>query len=92
MNNDNKKVPAALLPGLRDAWIMAVGASQAAAAARQHAEGLMGQYQSRMSSILELLELEPEGQWQVDFRTGEVRRAQESANGVPTGNNILTGA
>jgi len=82
---ENKKVPAALLPGLRDAWMMAVGSAQAAGAARQHAESLMGQYQSRMSSILELLELDTDGQWAVDFRTGEVRRAQESANGVPVG-------
>jgi hypothetical protein len=81
----NKKVPASMLPGLRDEWMRAIGAAQAAGAARQHAESLMSLYQSRMTAILEVLELDPEGQWDVDFRTGEVKRAQESQNGVPAG-------
>jgi hypothetical protein len=82
---ENKKVPASMLSGLRDEWMRAIGAAQAAGAARQHAESLMGLYQSRMTGILEVLELDPQGQWQVDFRTGEVKQAQESANGVPVG-------
>jgi hypothetical protein len=87
----NKKVPASMLPGLRDEWMRAIGAAQAAGAARQHAESLMSLYQSRMTAILEVLELDPEGQWDVDFRTGEVRRAQENTNGTQAGNNVLTG-
>jgi hypothetical protein len=88
---ENKKVPASMLPGLRDEWMRALGAAQAAGAARQHAESLMGLYQSRMSGVLELLELDPNGQWQVDFRTGEVKLAPEGTNGMQAGNNILTG-
>lgn len=91
MSNDNKKVPTSMLPGLRDEWMRAVGAAQAAGAARQHAESLMSLYQSRMAGVLEVLELDTSKQWEIDFQTGEVRPSQQGTNGMPVGGNAFTG-
>lgn len=83
--NDNQKVPEKILPGLRDEWMRAVGASQSAEAAKRAAQAMFSSYQQRLSTVLEMLGLDSKKQWFVDFETGEITDKDPSAqaNGVP---------
>lgn len=92
--DDNKKVPDSVLPGLRDEWMRAVGASQSAEAARDTAQRMFTQYQQRLSTVLEMLGLDPKERWYVDFATGAITDKDPTAqtNGtaqqeaIPLGN------
>jgi hypothetical protein len=80
MNNDNKKVPDSVLPGLRDEWMRALGASQSAEAAREMAQRMFTAYQQRLTTVLEMLGLDPKERWYVDFRTGEITDKDPTAD------------
>jgi hypothetical protein len=81
---DIKKVPATTLPRLRDEWQRAVGAAQAAEASKQVAQGMFTAYQQRLATVLEMLGLDANLQWYVDFNTGVISDKDPSAgqNGV----------
>ena len=81
-NTDVKKVPASSLPKLRDEWMRAVGAAQSAEAAKQVSQGMFTQYQQRLSTILEMLGLDPQQQWFVDFNTGDITDHDPNAQGT----------
>lgn len=80
------KVPASALPRLRDQWMQANGAAQAAEASGQVARSMFSQYQGSLGTILEMLGLDPKQQWFVDFTTGDISdkdpTQQNGVNGV----------
>jgi hypothetical protein len=80
MDNNNQKVPENILPGLRDEWMRAVGASQSAEAAKQVAQSMFTQYQQRLTTVLDMLGLDSKQRWYVDFRTGEITDKDPTAN------------
>ena len=90
MNNDNKKVPENILPGLRDEWMRAVGASQSAEAAKQTAQTMFTQYQQRVTTVLEMLGLDSKQRWAINFDTGEIA-PESGTNGVTSPDAIPLG-
>ena len=90
MTTETKQVPVNALPKLRDEWMRAVGAAQTAEAAKQVAQGMFSQYQSRLSTILEMIGLDSKQQWFVDFETGNITdkdpnaEQQQPTNGMTT--------
>jgi hypothetical protein len=69
------KLPDAVVNRLRTEYLRAVGASEAAEAARQVAQTGFNNYQQRLASCLEMIGLDPSVRWYVDFDKGTVTDA-----------------
>jgi len=76
------KLPDAVVARLRVEYLRAVGASEAAEAARQIAQTGFNNYQQRLAACLEMLGLDSSARWQVNFDTGVVAEAPASSNGA----------
>lgn len=76
------KLPPQTSDGLRELWLRARGASEAAAVAQQVAKSLYEAYQARFNTALEMLECDPNTKWWIDFRTGEVHEGDPPSEGV----------
>lgn len=72
MTETKPKIPAVALPKLRDAWLRAYGAAQAAEAARQVSNAMFTQYQQALAAHLDAMGLNSEQKWWLDFDTGEL--------------------
>jgi hypothetical protein len=82
------KLPDAVIKRLHIEYLRAVGASQAAEAARQVAQEGFNTYQTQLGSCLEMLGVDPKERWYVDFERGIVTNQlpegtqQQPANGA----------
>ena len=80
------KLPDAVVKRLHNDYLRAVGASQAAEAARLVAQEGFNAYQQQLTSILEMAGLDTKARWYVDFEKGIVTdklpEGTQSTNGV----------
>lgn len=88
-------LPEKMLPKLRQEWLQANGAAQAAEAARQVANGLFAQYQQHIGTCIEMMGLDATKRWKANLDTGELVEAspEESIqmNGAMNGAGSMLG-
>jgi hypothetical protein len=74
--------PSATTATLRDMWMRVQGAILVARAAQQAAQDQEAAYKSQFRTCLETVGLDPDLNWELDMRTGELREQAKNTNGT----------
>jgi hypothetical protein len=68
---------------LRDGWMRTQGAITAAQAAQRAAQEAEQLYKTHFRMCLEMMGLDPDGSWELDMKTGELRLSSaDASNGI----------
>lgn len=65
---------------LRDGWMRTQGAIMAAQAAQKAAQEAEQMYKTHFRMCLEMMNLDPDGSWELDMRTGELKLSSGAEN------------
>lgn len=73
-------MPPSATASVRDAWMRLQGAIAIAQSMQSAIMPIEAAYKQQFRTCLEMLGLDPEENWEIDFRTGEVRRREGQPN------------